>query len=527
MKKIFYKMLFLALFFTLATACYDDKGNYDYVEISKITTTGLEDSYSRIAYQDVLHIEPTVTSDRAGEEFDYMWTLNLTKGSGTTSASIKIELDTIGTERILDFPVNVNQGFYDLTLRVTNRNNGVDAFHVMSLSVITKFSEGFYFLKDMGNSTDLDLHMWDNSKITDIIQKAEGEALSASPVGLGLDPGYCFIDTETGKYVITKALTVCSENDVRILNVENMSTIYTHSTMFHSGVAPEEKPYYVWRNAYGVGYMSDKGAYFSAQASIWNLLGAGKFGFPAMVNDEEDSRPNKQGVYVGFYYFFFDELGDRFLYLDFNGGLSALLNNVKDSQEDEKYTPNGIKHQLKFFVRNFTGNKNTGYALFEDADVAGKHYLYTMALDDAPYNPIKKVTEIASASKLNGATLCASNELKAKVIYFVTDNKLYMYDTDLNTEEELTPENLASGEEITYIGNRYWTQKDDTERNFDYLAIATCKDGKYKVHMYETLGGKTYGKPKYVFEGEGKIMKIHYVSPKMAMTSYEYFPGSF
>ena len=31
MKKIFYKMLFLALFFTLATACYDDKGNYDYV----------------------------------------------------------------------------------------------------------------------------------------------------------------------------------------------------------------------------------------------------------------------------------------------------------------------------------------------------------------------------------------------------------------------------------------------------------------------------------------------------------------
>lgn len=89
--------------------------------------------------------------------------MNLTKGSGTTSNKIEIVLDTIGTNQVLDFPVNIKQGFYDLTFRVTNKSNKLEMYQVMSLSVVTKFSEGFYLLKDMGNSTDVDLHASDNS----------------------------------------------------------------------------------------------------------------------------------------------------------------------------------------------------------------------------------------------------------------------------------------------------------------------------------------------------------------------------
>ena len=68
-KKISYILTLLVLV-VFASSCYDDKGNYDYVEISKVTTTGLEESYSKIAFQDVLHIEPTVTSDRVDIESD-------------------------------------------------------------------------------------------------------------------------------------------------------------------------------------------------------------------------------------------------------------------------------------------------------------------------------------------------------------------------------------------------------------------------------------------------------------------------
>lgn len=526
MRKRIYNILSICLFVLLASACYDDKGNYDYHEISTIKTEGLEKSYTKTSYQDVLHLEPTVTASGGESDFDYLWTLNLTKGSGTTSNKIEIVLDTIGTERILDFPVNIKQGYYDLTLRVTNKSNQLETYEVMSLSVTTKFSEGFYLLKDMGNSTDVDLHVPDNSVVNDIFLKMDGERMPAAPVSLGLDPGYCFIDDATAEHVITKALTVCTENDVRISNIEDMSTIYTHNTMFLSGDAPEEKPYYVWRNAYGVGYLSDQGAYFSTQAAVWDLLGTGKFGFPAMVNEEEDTKPNRNGVFAEYCFYYLDELKGRFLYLDFNGGLHTYSDLDKDNNEKPN-KPNGITHHLKFFGHNYLSNTHTGYALFEDENTAGKHYIYQMVLNTYPYNPIEKVTEVAASSKLNGANLFAMNELTAKMLYFVNNNQLYMYDLEQNTEEPLNPTDMATGEEITYISNRYWTGDTDADDNFDYLVFATHKDGKYKVYLYEILGGKPYGKPVRVLEGEGKVVKMHYVDHSMTMTSYTGFPNSF
>ena len=90
MRKRIYNILSICLFVLLASACYDDKGNYDYHEISTIKTEGLEKSYTKTSYQDVLHLEPTVTASGGESDFDYLWTLNLTKGSGTTSNKIEI-----------------------------------------------------------------------------------------------------------------------------------------------------------------------------------------------------------------------------------------------------------------------------------------------------------------------------------------------------------------------------------------------------------------------------------------------------
>lgn len=89
MKKKIYNILSVCLFALLVSACYDDEGNYDYHEISTINTEGLEKSYTKTSYQDVLHLEPTVTATGGESDFEYLWTLNLTKGSGTTSNKIE------------------------------------------------------------------------------------------------------------------------------------------------------------------------------------------------------------------------------------------------------------------------------------------------------------------------------------------------------------------------------------------------------------------------------------------------------
>ncbi|WP_181998366.1 PKD-like family lipoprotein [Butyricimonas virosa] len=519
MKTIIYQIVFFHLFTLFLGACYDDNGNYDYEEISKITVNGLEKSYSCVAFQDTLHLQPAVISSHVGDEIEYLWTLNPASGD-------EITLDTIGTERVLNFPVNISQGFYDIVLWITNKSNGVSEFHESSLNVVTQFSEGFYFLKDLGQVADIDLHRWDGTCIQNIMRKMEGKSLSGLPVSLGLDPGYCFLHPETVKYVTTKALTICTQNDVRILNIEDMSTIYTHATMF-IGEKPDEKPVYIWRIFNGVGYVSDLGIYFSAQGSMFGSYGTGKFGYPVMLNAVEETRPTRHGICDASYYFFFDLLKDRFMYMDFNGTLYTFRDQPKNEEDKVPCLPSGINLDLKFFMRNYIGWKNTGFAIFEDRQIAGKHYLYTMALGEKPYNPIKKITEIPAIFKLNEAKLCVTDELNSKIIYFVTeDNVLYTYDPALSSEEVLSPEGFDGGE-ITYLGNRYWTQTNDNTHNFNYMVIATYKNNKYKVYMYETLGGKTYGKPKYVFEGDGKIVGVQYVSPYMNMQSGKFFPLSF
>ena len=49
MRKNVYKILSIYLFVVLVSACYDDKGNYDYHEISEVKIEGLEESFSKIS----------------------------------------------------------------------------------------------------------------------------------------------------------------------------------------------------------------------------------------------------------------------------------------------------------------------------------------------------------------------------------------------------------------------------------------------------------------------------------------------
>ena len=67
----------------------------------------------------------------------------------------------------------------------------------------------------------------------------------------------------------------------------------------------------------------------------------------------------------------------------------------------------------------------------------------------------------------------------------------------------------------------------EIQKNYSEACKKTNIMLKYKVYLYEILGGKPYGKPVRVLEGEGKVVKMHYVDPSMSMVSYDYFPNSF
>lgn len=74
---------------------YDDKNDYNYTERENIEVKW-EESYSRIGYNSMLEIDPQLTPK---DEYEYTW---------------KLGKDTISTDPILLWPVNVPEGNYQL-----------------------------------------------------------------------------------------------------------------------------------------------------------------------------------------------------------------------------------------------------------------------------------------------------------------------------------------------------------------------------------------------------------------------------
>ena len=151
-------------------------------------------------------------------------------------------------------------------------------------------------------------------------------------------------------------------------------------------------------------------------------------------------------------------------------------------------------------------------------------YVYSLDLDalsNAAYNPIIQKEEgdvkTLDASKypfIHKAEIFSHNDDDA-IIYYANSDALHMYDIAGNQEIP----NIATfpGEEITFVKHIYMQDKNETDEdaNFDYIVIATHKDGKYKVYMYEIyLGKPDLTKEVKMFSGSGKIADMHYVSTR-------------
>lgn len=517
-----------ALIVLVCSSCFEDKGNYDYTDFQDLEIKNIEKEYDRISFQDTLHIRPEFANPDA---YEYLWTLHKAYNQIPSDGS-DIKIDTIGTERILAYPVALPTGIYNVILKVTHKENQHATFYNTSLVARTEFSLGYYLLKETAEgNTDVDFHSTEGKKMNDLLSLSLGDAMSGVPTSMGLVFEYCHMD-ENGEYVWPTALTVCAGKDVRVFNTENMQCILDHSNMFYAEI-PDETPKYIFPGGANVAYISDLGYYINYQYPGWGITSAGKFGMPLIV--ENDFRPSEHmaviaggkdqyGIDVVTTYTF-DELNHRFMMVDFNGEAYPFGENVQAPASPNEIPEN---YEIIFFGHNIVGVNHEGYAVFQDKNNPAKRYMYILKMDlYETSNPITEVRELA-APEMQAADLYAVNENNAKVMYCAKDDKLYMY---YIMEGKIEPMSLQGfeGGEISYIGNRYWLFPGDKENNFDYFVVATHTNGAYKVYFYKTIGGKPTGTPVKILEGEGKVTKIHFLSPKMTdnCETTVYYPSSF
>lgn len=509
MKTIQYIFILTSITF-ISLSCFDDKGNYDYTEFKDITIQGIQTNYAITSYQDTLHITPQVLP--AEDSYNYLWTINRNYTNANQGFGDGISKDTISQDPQLSYAVKLPNGEYNLTLKVTNQETGYSVFYNTKLIAQTAYSSGFYILKETAEGkTDVDLHT-PKGKLENLLKETTGNSLAGKPTSMGLIFEYCYINPQISKYDAPRALSVCSENDIRVFSLNDFSTIFTYDNLFYDGKPAGEKPLYLYPNTYNIGYLSTAGIHSNYQNGL-SIPSSGQFGLPTVLSG--NCRPSRHMAVCNMESYIFDELNHRFVKFNFNAQVSV-FSEKSSTGETIPYSPNAIpaNYQLIFCGPNTASEYNV-YALFKDMQAPQKHYLYTLKAELSKFsNPISEVTEIPTSLNFNRASVYAINEKDARIMYFATDNKLYRYLIDEQKESEITLSGFEGGE-ITYISNRYWLSSADKENNFNYLAIGTYKNGQYKIYFYNMTGGIPNGAPVQILQGEGKAIKVHYNSPLM------------
>lgn len=465
-------------------SCYEDNGNYDYISISDIVIEGIEDSYSKISLVDTLNITPNITTSYADDALEYYWIIQ--EGNDNTDCE---DFDTISYEKNLSYIITESPGAYDLFYYVKNIENGYFVHSQMSLEVETEYSRGHYILKETAEgNTDIDLLLDDDGLLTDILFKSTGATLGGAPRSMGILYDRPMIDPSTSDKTNDNCLGLITyDNNVNILRASDMYLVSDHNEMFYN-VPENDVPYKFLTFYKTISYIAGTGIYTSKITSA----GSGLLGFP--LDNVEAGSDHWANLGTSLTLLSWDEINSSLCYV------TALDKAVV--LQDQAYPTNNYECLFMGAYSLYA------HVLFRDKSDNSLLYLYKVSGRVFSSAKIESVTQISPSSKLHTATLFASNEKTAQLIYFIDGNKPYYYDVTTDNEYELNFSGLPSDETITYISNRY---SDIVSPVFDYLTIATYKNGNYKVYMYNMVGGLPYGEAVRVVSGTGKVKETHYL----------------
>lgn len=153
-----YGYLALTAVLLLLSACYGDKGNYDYTEINTVEVEGLETAYERIAYIDDLNLYPQIEGSIAGDKLDgyeFEWMI-IPANANEVNDGEGIDY-VVGREKDLEMPVTMRAGDYNCYYIVREVASGIEWRKKFTLKVKSITSEGWMILCDVGGKARLDI----------------------------------------------------------------------------------------------------------------------------------------------------------------------------------------------------------------------------------------------------------------------------------------------------------------------------------------------------------------------------------
>lgn len=500
MKAKYILWMWCMLFFV---SCFEDEGNYSYAEVEDIEI-GIEPS--KIVYVGQ-PLDIPITLKTAYTDMEYEWYMYDPKMEEKYGRDETYEATLIGTEKDLLIPdMDWNTGIYTVMVKAISKSNGYAVSAKTSVEVMTELSRGFYALKEDGNgNTEVDLYNKENEPVlANLLQSRLGEALSGKPLNLGVLYGHGYINPETDEMITCNTVAVTTEaGKISFFRTDNLLKVHDEADIRYGGMDEGEKPLSAFTFGLSNFLITNKkvaGTYASSSSM-------GSTGIFGTTSGTGASRFFMQDGSMLVYYWNEDE--QRIDYLDMYSFGHGFYGEFKDNG----FSTKGMEC---IACGSSQASKTLGVVnFFLLKDASGKKWLYRLGTDDLGIPQIAETLELASDSKFANATHYATNELSATFVYYVYDNKLYVFNLDGNVEDdkEIPLAGIPSDEPITYLSYQYMNSTIDSEYNFTHLVVGTQKGNTYKVYMYDISAGFPQSLARS-FSGEGRLVSVNYISSK-------------
>ena len=528
------------------TACYEDKGNYDYEELNEISVVmPAPGTHFAVDRFDTLHIEPQLAFTQGAiddSRLSFKWEMYLNDWANTEAKAV-----VLSEERTLDAVMSrpASTTLYALVLTVTDLQNGTAYRTNYSVGIQPSVLSGLVVLQDDGGRCRLDYlastyaepSFAQDRLIRDVYATANGgQSLLGTPRGVSFslvekssyEPQvknlYVWTDRQVARISCSDFTVEHLDNELfmlppSVINVENIersvSINYT-TIMINDGQA----------RALNQQAAMSYGFQFSRELKPNSSL-EGEMRFSPYVY-----QPDLFGSQTGFCAILYDEIGKRFVKVASSYDVEPVLFSFNEQDEDVKSTlfdVNNIGMDMIWMGKNYGA---LAYALFTDGQ---KRHLYRMRFnvtntttDDSGEEVVNPQVYRQAAAKFDFSEATEGDQAKffecgrfaANTMIYATDRNLYTY--DFNAKKAiLLNDPFPEGEQITamniYNVEYYTANLQEVKGTLLYVATWNGQEGKvYEFPINRTTlrlnnrddANGNLKAPYNVFTGFGRVVSM-------------------
>lgn len=518
----------------LVTACYNDKGNYDYVALNEISvdTVGVQTTYTCEQY-DSIHIVPVLqfsNGEIPESRLAYKWVLYIDNFSASEA-----EMELLSTEKELHMQVTQQSRTenYAIIYYVTNLDDNTVWQQKYTLIVQPSIVSGIVALHTLNGETDFDYIATTNSVpgvvenkwLRNMLYATNGRGLSGNPVSISTVRQ----SGQSGSSL--NYVYVATDEEMVQLSGKDFSMICDVNELFYQ--RPEVlKPYRVMRDGQiahtTVMINGDQVHNINNQSSqYWNNTFSDALRTESSLGEVSVApfiyMPDSYNT--GNIAVFYDTKGKRFVRLPYSFVESAKLAPFV-SQVSTAFDVNNIGKDLIWFGIGYNAH---GFALMTDYTL----YRANFNTDEIIYNPdgssevnegindlAVRIYDLSGEPEIQNAKFFDCGEF-ATLFMYATERDIYVTSirgTTLQTKK--INNDFPADEKITalMIYNQNVNQMSELSSvTGNYLYVATWNGTEGKIYEFaiarntcemNNTQGEDKKAPLNVFEGMGKVVDM-------------------